>query len=457
MIKITEAKLLIVDDNEQICETLHDIFQETGYDVTITFNGREAIKKIEQMTYDVAFIDINLPDTDGITLLKKFKKSFPEMILFIITGHTNVHNAINALKGGADDYFLKPLPIEKLIKRTREILEIQRLRQELKESEEKYRHLINNIADVIVEMDLKGNITYISPQIFDKFGYQPNEVIGLNFIEFIHPEDLKFIEEVWEKPIKSREITTIEYRSRHKKGHYIPVSGRTNLVEINGNYKFIGIVRDITERKKMEAKLRQSEEIFRAVFETAKDNIFIKNCSLQYIHVNAAMEKLFDLPAKKLIKKTDIDLFGEVEGKHLMNIDQRVIQGDIVEDERIKPIKDVLHTFHTIKVPLKDVNGNIFGLCGIARDITERKKSENALKESEEKYHDAYDRAEFYKDLLVHDINNIINNILSSVELFTCYFNDPKKLKKIKELLEIVREQVIKGAKLVSNNIIKIY
>ncbi|MHA1488650.1 MAG: ATP-binding protein [Promethearchaeota archaeon] len=88
---------------------------------------------------------------------------------------------------------------------------------------------------------------------------------------------------------------------------------------------------------------------------------------------------------------------------------------------------------------------------GLGTDITEKRKSEQTIKESEEKYHDAYDQAEFYNDLLVHDINNIINNILSSVELFTYYFDDPKKLKDIKELLEIIREQVIKGAKLVSN------
>ncbi|MHA1488651.1 MAG: response regulator [Promethearchaeota archaeon] len=65
MIKITEAKLLIVDDDEQTCENLRDIFQEVGYDVTITFNGREATKRIEKMIHDVAFIDINLPDTDA--------------------------------------------------------------------------------------------------------------------------------------------------------------------------------------------------------------------------------------------------------------------------------------------------------------------------------------------------------------------------------------------------------
>ncbi|MCK4280780.1 MAG: PAS domain S-box protein, partial [Candidatus Lokiarchaeota archaeon] len=180
-------------------------------------------------------------------------------------------------------------------------------------------------------------------------------------------------------------------RVKHKKGYWIwlEVKGST-FIDNNGNKKGLLIARDITERKNIEEKLRKSEEMLRAVFETAKDSIFIKNRSLQYIQVNPAMEEMFGVPAEELKNKTDIDLFGKEAGKHVMEVDKRVLNGEIIEEEPTKPIHGIPHTFHTIKVPLKDANGNIFGLCGIARDISERKQAEQKLKESEKKFKALY-------------------------------------------------------------------
>ncbi len=175
---------------------------------------------------------------------------------------------------------------------------------------------------------------------------------------------------------------------KRKDGTVFPTLMHNSVIlDDNGNkIGMIGTFVDITEQKKLEQKLRESEEIFRSVFETAEDCIFIKNRSLQYIQVNKSMEKLFDMPATELLNKTDVDLFGEEAGKHIIEVDQRVIQGEIIEEEYTKPIQDIPHTFHTIKIPLKDSKGTIYGLCGIARDITEKKKTECKLKESEEKY-----------------------------------------------------------------------
>lgn len=277
---------------------------------------------------------------------------------------------------------------EKRLKKFNKELEqiVEERTQDLKQSEEKHRRLINNISDVIIESDNSGNFIYISPQVTDLFGFEPEEVIGKNALQFIHPEDLQNARNKMEKAFDSENEVSIEFRALHKKGYYIPVSAKGSLFNENGKTILIGVIRDITERKKMEEELRESEEMFRAVFETAKDCIFIKNRSLQYIQVNPAMEEMFGFPAEDLINKTDIDIFGEKAGTHVMDVDLRVIQGENIEEESIKPVHGVPHSFYTVKVPLKDSEGNIFGLCGIARDISERKKAEQKLKESEEKF-----------------------------------------------------------------------
>ncbi len=277
--------------------------------------------------------------------------------------------------------------------------------------EEKYRYLINKIQDSIIETDFDGTITYINPYVYSMFGYQENELIGSNVFKFIHPKDLSYYKEVVQKGIKSGGNFSVEFRAHHKKGHYVLVSGKCVVVKINGNKKVIGVLRDITERKKMEKALRKSEELFRTIFNTAIDSIFIKDTSLRYVKVNSAMEKLFGKKSEDLLYKTDIDLFGEEVGKHIIESDRQVIKGKIIEEFPTKPIDGVNHSFHTIKIPLKDMKGKIVGHFGIARDITDLKKAEKKLKESEERFRTLYENIAggtviIDEDCIIKDVND---------------------------------------------------
>ncbi len=127
-----------------------------------------------------------------------------------------------------------------------------------------------------------------------------------------------------------------------------------------------------------ESKMREQQ--FRAIFETATDSIFIKDRDLKYIRVNPAMERLFGKKAEEILLLSDAELFGQQAGEKVIEKDRRVLEGETLEVFVTKPVNGVLHSFHTIKVPLRDKNGEINGLCGIARDITERKQAEDAIR-----------------------------------------------------------------------------
>jgi PAS domain S-box-containing protein len=141
---------------------------------------------------------------------------------------------------------------------------------------------------------------------------------------------------------------------------------------------------EIIVRIKAEEDLRESENRFRAIFETAQDSIFIKDEALRYLQINPAMEKLLCKSALELIGKTDIELFGKNYGEKVLEMDLQAVRGKAVEEERILTVKEAPVTLQVIEVPMRDGYGRINGLCGIARDITERKRIEESEKATRE-------------------------------------------------------------------------
>ena len=132
-------RILIVDDDADVRKVLSSILSEDGYLVEAVENGKQALKATEEELFDLALIDVQLPDIKGTELLYKLKLTQPRMIKIIVTGYPSVENAMKAVNEGADGYVLKPLEPGKLLTIIRKHLdekatEYLRIRKEIEEN-----------------------------------------------------------------------------------------------------------------------------------------------------------------------------------------------------------------------------------------------------------------------------------------------------------------------------------
>jgi len=115
--------ILVVDDDSEVRKMLSSILGNEGYSVETVENGKQAIRTSERLPFDLALIDIRLPDLEGTDLLNKLKDKQPNMVKIIITGFPSLENAIRAINEGADGYVLKPFDVAKLLKTIRKHLD----------------------------------------------------------------------------------------------------------------------------------------------------------------------------------------------------------------------------------------------------------------------------------------------------------------------------------------------
>jgi DNA-binding NtrC family response regulator len=120
-----QPSILIVDDDENIRETLRAILQQKGYNTETAKNGQEAIQKSKTQFFNLALLDIKLPDMDGTKLLTLLHEDLPRMVKIMVTGYPSLENAVEALNHGADTYIIKPVKPEKLLALIKEKLEKQ--------------------------------------------------------------------------------------------------------------------------------------------------------------------------------------------------------------------------------------------------------------------------------------------------------------------------------------------
>jgi PAS domain S-box-containing protein len=317
--------------------------------------------------------------------------------------------------------------------------------------------LLKNHPDIIVILDKQGKIIQVSDNIIKTFNdYSKNELIDKFLAEFMVDKD----KEVFEKQLKGiteeKVLKMEEYTFLKKDRSKIAGELSLSIVESEiGNDILLGIMRDISNQKSLEKNLVKSKQMFQLVMDNIPQLLSWKDINSIYIGCNKNFARVAGLnePAE-IIGKSDYELPWKIsEAESFFEIDQLVMDTDKPEYHIIEPQLQAdgkQAWLDTNKIPLHNSKGEVVGILCTYEDITDRVNAEIALKNSEKKYREAYNRAEFYKDVFAHDISNILQGILSSLELSRLTLKSAD-FNQIEKYYEIIEDQINRGANLVSN------
>jgi PAS domain S-box-containing protein len=260
--------------------------------------------------------------------------------------------------------------------------------QKLKESEEKYRTIFNSGPDYIYITDFEGNFLDMNLALLDRIGMTLEEVRGINFAQFYIGDNIEELLLVRDEIRAGKEIKGLEIKARAKTGEILEYEVNSVPIKENGRVvNVINLARDITDKKLAEKKLKESELKYRNLFEKTPYSIILINRRGEIIDCNPATETIFNRKVEDLINKNFLDVSTKLK-KFLPLFEQRlssILEGVVPEplEIQISRLSDERLIWISIDDSLVEIAGDIVFQV-IIQDITEKKISEQKLKQSQE-------------------------------------------------------------------------
>jgi len=320
--------------------------------------------------------------------------------------------------------------LKELRHRNAELEKSETNREHVNEAHEYTESIINTVREPLIVLDQDLGVVIASRSFYEFFKVKPEETMGQLIYDLGNKQwDIPKLRELLET-ILPQKATFDNHEVEHDFstiGRRIMLLNARQIQRVLGKERIILLaIEDITERKKDEAELikyrehleelvkertsdleseiaerkqveevlQESEERLQAILDNTTSVIYLKDKEGRYILINSQFEDLFHVTKEKVLGKTDHDIFpGEIAEAFRAN-DLKVLEANIpFEMEEIAPHDDGPHTYISVKFPIYGRKGLIIGICGISTDITERKRAEEALRESEERFRTLFEQA----------------------------------------------------------------
>ncbi|MGV9204458.1 MAG: PAS domain S-box protein [Promethearchaeia archaeon] len=348
----------------------------------------------------------------------------------------------------------------KIIEYVNDITQRRKAEIKLEETKERLRLAIEKSNLGLWDWNLKTEESIFDEMWANILGYDLRDLEQSfnTWKSLVHPDDLPQVQSELNAHLRGENpFYEVEHRLKTKDGNWLWILTRGKVVESDneGNpVRITGTHQDITARKLAEKKLKVSEQKFRSLVDHSHVGILIIDNNFKFTYANKQLSEISGYLIEELIGE-DFRKFLDKSSRKL--VEERYVRRQ--KGEKLTPRyefkiikkngeKRLVETYaNGIKSPITD---KVFTIAQIL-DITERKRRLEDLKRSQEKYKKAYDRAEFYKDLFAHDMNNIFQNVKTSIELLQLWRDDSKKEEERENLIRIVEEQIDRGGNLIAN------
>jgi len=418
--------ILYVDDELPLCDLCRIYLEERGdFLIEAAETAEEALGKLQDRHFDAVVSDYQMPGMDGIAFLKEVRVRYGDVPFILFTGRGREEIVIEAIRNGADFYVQKggdPRTLfADLAHMIRNAVGKRRVAEELRASEARQRLLqisVDRASDEVYWLDFRGQILYVNDSACRNTGYSRDELLAMTIFELdpdFTPELLARSREILREK-KTRVFTT---RHRHKDGTIVDVEIMSNYVEHDGRDYSFAFARNITERKRTEDELRESEERYRRLLAQSFDAVILHQEG-KIVFANAAAARMVKAESPSLmIGRPTLD-FVDARCADLVNARIRTM----TETGAAVPL--VEERFRCVDGSTVDVEvaatGALFAgrpaIQVVGRDITARKQTEKALREANRKL-------KLLTSVTRHDILNRLTAMSAHLELAKYKKPDP--------------------------------
>jgi len=275
----TPLRVLIVEDSEFDAQIMVNLLRRGGYEVNSQrVENADAMKAaLQTQGCQLILADYNLPAFNAPAALEVLKSSGLDLPFIIVSGGIGEDIAVASMKAGAHDYLMKgnlsrlAPAVDRELREAANRANQREAKKAVIESELRYRLLWETCPDAVVLMDTNGQIHFANPAVRDVFGYAPEEVIGQSLGRLL-PERLRSaplagLEKYLSADVAQLNLRAVETAGLRKDGTEIPIEVSFSDMVLQGERRFVGFIRDITERKRAERELRENQEQFRVARE----------------------------------------------------------------------------------------------------------------------------------------------------------------------------------------------
>lgn len=385
------ATVLVVNDDPKMLELFVELLGDEGYKIVSAGSGSRALELARLIRIDTVICDVVMPEMDGMEVSRRLKQdaltaNIPILLVSALRSQEEV--ALQGLESGADDFLEIPFRQNELLVKVARLAERKRASETLRASEEQYRILFQSNPHPMWVFDIETlAFLAVNDAAIHHYGYSREEFLGMTLKDIRPAEDVPALVADLSRVTANHDVSGI-WRHQKKDGELINVEIRWHSLDFEGRPAKLVLASDVTERKNAEAALRDSEENYRELFDNANDIIYTHDLAGNFISLNKSGERITGYSREEAVKMNIADVLApDYLGVARQMLARKAINAGATVYELEIIAKNGQRVALEVSTRLVYRGDKPAAVQGIARDITERKRTQDALRESQTFFH----------------------------------------------------------------------